>query len=111
MAHCEALNLVVSVGADALVRIWDPRSPTACVDALRGHSKAVTRVVADPESTQIFTAGLDKQVKLWDLQHRAVLDSYLGHTEPISDMDIFLKGKPITGSEDKTARFWKVGGV
>lgn len=46
-------------------------------------------------------------VKLWDLRHRSVLDSYLGHTDEINDMDIFARGRPLTGSTDKSARFWK----
>ncbi len=35
------------------------------------------------------------------------MDTYFGHTDPINDMDIYVKGKPFTGSADKTARFWK----
>ena len=46
-------------------------------------------------------------IKLWDLSHRSCLDTYLGHTEALTDMDIFSKGRPITTSLDKSARFWK----
>ncbi|CAD7932328.1 unnamed protein product [Amoebophrya sp. A25] len=107
LAFCEPLNLLCSVGEDALLRLWDPRQPNKCVAALHGHKGPITKVVADPGTAQVFTAGSDKMIKLWDLQHRSVLDSYLGHTEKITNMDILQRGKPITGSLDKSARFWR----
>jgi hypothetical protein len=37
----------VSVGVDELVRLWDPRAPKQCVDAMRGHNGSITGVVAE----------------------------------------------------------------
>ncbi len=90
ITYCKPLNLVVSVGVDQLVRLWDPRTPEGCVDALRGHRGAISAVVADPYSadhsfaqassaiagTQVLTASYDKTVRLWDLEHRACELSY-----------------------------------
>jgi len=54
VAYCDKMDILISVGIDSLVRLWDPRSPKACVDTLRGHNKAITKVVCEPDSTTVF---------------------------------------------------------
>ncbi|CAD7942659.1 unnamed protein product [Amoebophrya sp. A120] len=108
VAFCEALQLLVSVGGDSLVRVWDPRVFTnRCIRELAGHQRGarITGVVVD--GTNVFTTGTDKLVKLWDLQHFACLDTYLGHTEAVTCIDLNQTSRPITGSADKSARLWK----
>lgn len=44
---------------------------------------------------------------MWDLQHTKPLNHFLGHVEKVNCMDIFGKERPLTGSDDKTARYWR----
>eukprot|EP00747_Dinoflagellata_sp_TGD_P218419 gnl/TRDRNA2_/TRDRNA2_90678_c0_seq1.p1 gnl/TRDRNA2_/TRDRNA2_90678_c0~~gnl/TRDRNA2_/TRDRNA2_90678_c0_seq1.p1 ORF type:complete len:444 (-),score=68.58 gnl/TRDRNA2_/TRDRNA2_90678_c0_seq1:78-1409(-) len=106
----ESLSLLISVGADRMVRLWDPRVPArgTCVAKLHGHNAAVTAVVAEPDGSQVYTGSLDKSVRIWDMRARRSTETLLGHVAGVSAMDIYQKGRPLSGGADKTVRFWKV---
>ncbi|KFG41113.1 WD domain, G-beta repeat-containing protein [Toxoplasma gondii GAB2-2007-GAL-DOM2] len=118
-----------SVGEDELVRIWDARTSTKkCVASLRGHSGPIRSVkfnsfpssaaaaVARGERSAFSSAGdielvtcsADKSVKLWNLTLRACLNSFYGHTAPVSRLDVIQPNKPLTVGEDNCARSWKL---
>lgn len=106
----EQRSLLVSCGKDRLVRLWDPKSPprSNCVAKLHGHNGAISSIVADPDGSQVYTASLDKSIKIWDLAAKRCSDTLLGHVAGVAAMDIYVKGRPVTGSTDKTVRLWKV---
>eukprot|EP00928_Gymnodinium_smaydae_P079826 TRINITY_DN63668_c0_g1_i1.p1 TRINITY_DN63668_c0_g1~~TRINITY_DN63668_c0_g1_i1.p1 ORF type:complete len:488 (+),score=100.95 TRINITY_DN63668_c0_g1_i1:131-1465(+) len=106
----ESRNLLASVGADRLVRFWDWRCPTgsACTKYLFGHTGAVTCVAADPDGTQVYSGAQDKSLKVWDLRGMRCSDTLFGHVQGLTSMDIYMKGRPVTGGTDKTIRVWKV---
>lgn len=106
----EHRQVLVSSGADKIVRIWDPRSPakSSCVDKLQGHLGSVTATVAEPEGNRIYTASLDRSVKVWDLSTKRCCDTLLGHVGGIGCMDLYNKGRLLTGGSDKTVRLWKL---
>lgn len=108
VALVEKLGLLVSVGIDRLVRLWDPRSSAACVHKMHGHTDDITAVVAEPDSNKLFTASLDKSLKVWDLSSRRYTDTLLGHVAGVSCMDIGTASRPVTGGADKTVRVWNV---
>ncbi|CBZ52514.1 WD-40 repeat protein, related [Neospora caninum Liverpool] len=118
-----------SVGEDELVRIWDARASTRkCVATLRGHTGPIRSVKFNsfPSSAsatmargersafssagdiEIVTCSADKSVKLWNLNLRACLNSFYGHTAPVSRLDIIQPNKPLTVGEDNCARSWKL---
>lgn len=102
--------MLVSTGVDRIVRIWDPRSPakSSCVDKMQGHQGSVTATVAEPDGNNIYTASLDRSVKVWDLGKRRCQDTLLGHVGGVSAMDLYNKGRLLTGGADKTVRLWKL---
>ncbi|PHJ14647.1 wd g-beta repeat-containing protein, partial [Cystoisospora suis] len=91
------------------------------VAALRGHTGSIRGVKFNRWSSslgldtlgsatgdiEIVTCGEDKSVKLWNLGVHACMDSFYGHTSPITSMDIIQPNKPLTVGEDNTARLWK----
>ncbi|KEP64712.1 UNVERIFIED_CONTAM: WD domain, G-beta repeat-containing protein [Hammondia hammondi] len=118
-----------SVGEDELVRIWDARTSTKkCVASLRGHSGSIRSVKFNsfPSSSaaavargeraafssagdiELVTCSADKSVKLWNLTLRACLNSFYGHTAPVSRLDVIQPNKPLTVGEDNCARSWKL---
>lgn len=106
----EQRQLLVSGGVDRLVRLWDPRLPakSSCIEAMHGHSGPVTGIVAEPDSTQLYTASMDKSIKLWDLRTRRCTNTLFGHVSGVTGLDIYNKGRPLTAGVDKSVRLWKV---
>mmetsp|Transcript_4093 Transcript_4093/g.11866 ORF Transcript_4093/g.11866 Transcript_4093/m.11866 type:complete len:439 (+) Transcript_4093:80-1396(+) len=106
----EQRNLLISGGVDRIVRFWDPRcaARSACVATLPGHTGAISAVAVEEDGSQLYSASLDRSLKLWDLGTRRCMDTMLGHVDGITCMDLYNKGRPLTGSSDKTVRMWKV---
>lgn len=106
----EERQLLLSAGIDRVVRLWDPRTPpkTPCIEKLMGHTGYISALAADPDGMQAYSASMDKSLKVWDLRTRKVRDTLFGHVAGISCMDLYYKGRPLTGSVDKTARLWKL---
>jgi len=106
----ERIGLLASVGADRTLRCWDHRAPTGsqCVTKLLGHNGTITSVVAEPDSTRVYTASLDKSMKLWDLSTRRPVDTFFGHVNGVTCLDIYQKDRLVSGGEDKTVRLWKM---
>ena len=64
---------VVSGGADADVRVWDPLAPRPCVQVLRGHAGRVEQVWTD--GTQVVSAALaggadggHHEIRVWNVR-------------------------------------------
>lgn len=108
----ESRGLLVSCGADRLVRLWDPRTPAggACKTGLLdlAHSGAVTGVAAEEDGSQLYSVSLDKSLKIWDLRTLRCSDTLFGHVDGVVSIDLYNKGRPLTGGLDKTVRLWKV---
>jgi len=106
----EQRGLLVSAGVDRVVRLWDPRAAarSSCIGKLNGHTNSVTAVVPEVDGDQLYSASLDKSLKIWDLATRRCTETLLGHVSGVSSLGIFAKGRPLSGGADKTVRFWKV---
>eukprot|EP00930_Biecheleria_cincta_P099796 TRINITY_DN91410_c0_g1_i1.p1 TRINITY_DN91410_c0_g1~~TRINITY_DN91410_c0_g1_i1.p1 ORF type:complete len:441 (+),score=84.18 TRINITY_DN91410_c0_g1_i1:94-1416(+) len=106
----EQRGLLVTAGVDRFVRLWDPRAPakSTCTGRLQGHTNAVTAVQPEIDGDQLYSASLDKSLKIWDLGTRRCTETLLGHVAGISSLDLFAKGRPVSGGADKTVRFWKI---
>ena len=93
-------------------------NPSAALRVLHGHSNWVEVLAVSsppaPEIPELFSAGMDKKVKKWELGTKfnpdAIYcnDEYVGHSATIlcaafSDEHSLL----CTGSEDTTIRVWQ----
>lgn len=106
----EEKGLLASVGVDRLVRLWDLKAPprSSCIKQLFGHTGTITGVCADPDGAQFYTSSVDKSLKIWDTGSGRNSETLLGHVAAVNAMDIYHKGRPLTGGFDKTVRLWKV---
>ncbi len=77
---------------------------------LTGQAGAVSRAVVSPDGRTVAAAGLDKQVRLWDLATRAGIGAPLtGHTAIVGGLAYSPDGRMLaSGSDDKTIRLWDV---
>jgi WD40 repeat protein len=57
---------LASAGADNLIKLWDPESPT-CVGILRGHINQVNCVAWEPNGHRLASGSMDGKVKVWSI--------------------------------------------
>eukprot|EP00033_Pygsuia_biforma_P004306 GCRY01004721.1.p1 GENE.GCRY01004721.1~~GCRY01004721.1.p1 ORF type:complete len:814 (+),score=183.06 GCRY01004721.1:285-2726(+) len=99
---------LASGSADFTVRVWEMGSGT-CLHTLRGHTywvKAV-RFLCDSVARRMVSAGLDKRLFFWSLQHKKPTQSTLAHDGFILAIDLHAPDLLLTASRDKTVKLWE----
>ncbi|HEY6084673.1 MAG TPA: WD40 repeat domain-containing protein, partial [Nitrospira sp.] len=73
----------------------------------RGHSHGVWAVAFAPDNLTLASAGVDRLVRIWDIETGRLLRSLRGHTHDIRAVAFTPDGQTLaTGSEDRTIRLW-----
>ncbi|KAK9502335.1 hypothetical protein O3M35_011126 [Rhynocoris fuscipes] len=70
---------------------------------LDGHSLVITCLVFFPNSYRIATASADRTIRIWDLWHRTLLDTFTGHTDVILSISVNER-YIVSCSRDETIR-------
>lgn len=107
-------TLLVSVGSDGTVRLWDPVTGDPAGDPLVGHDGGVRAVAVVPspdERTLLATASGDGTVRLWDPDsHEPVRAPLAGHKGAVNAVAAVLlpdgHTRLATGGDDGTVRLW-----
>ncbi|KAF4525591.1 hypothetical protein B566_EDAN015529 [Ephemera danica] len=99
--------LICSGSDDGTVRIWDPRK--------RGQQQAVTltctyqvtAVSFNDTAQQVFSGGIDNEIKVWDLRQNALLYRLRGHGDTVTGLSLSPDGSYImSNAMDSTLRIW-----
>ena len=73
----------------------------------RGHSHGVWTVAYAPDGQTLASGGVDRYVRLWDIETGRLLRSLRGHTADIRALVFTPDGRALaSGSEDRTIRLW-----
>ncbi|HMU30521.1 MAG TPA: WD40 repeat domain-containing protein [Nitrospira sp.] len=73
----------------------------------RGHSHGVWTVAYAPDGQTIVSGGVDRYVRIWDIETGRLLRSLRGHTADIRALVFTPDGRTLaSGSEDRTIRLW-----
>src|SRR6476660_3793332 len=73
----------------------------------RGHSHGVWSVAFAPDSLTLASGGVDRLVRLWDIETGRLLRSLRGHTADIRSVVFTPDGQTLTTArEDRTIRVW-----
>jgi WD40 repeat protein len=73
----------------------------------RGHSHGVWAVAYAPDGQTIVSGGVDRYVRIWDIETGRLLRSLRGHTADIRALVVTPDGRTLaSGSEDRTIRLW-----
>lgn len=117
-------KIVVSGGADRRIGVWSITSPSASDDdpanastgpsakwvkALYGHKDSITGLKFRMGTHELYSASLDRTIKLFDVDQLSYIETLFGHQESITSLDALRGEFALTsGGRDRTARWWKV---
>jgi WD40 repeat protein len=94
-----------------LLRIRRPpfRSQESCLKTLEGHSKEVYAVSITPDGRRAVSGGVDKTVRVWNLETGECESVLEGHTNVVYAVSITPDGRrAVSGGVDKTVRVWNL---
>lgn len=79
--------LVFTVADDKTLRFWSvvPHN-TLTPKVLKAHEKGISRVLLSPDGKNIFTAGKDNKVIVWELKSGQFLQEFITTEHPILDI-------------------------
>ncbi len=99
----------ISVGEDGQVRFWNAATDGKQIRAVKGHSKAIFRVVVHPKLPVMATCSADQTVRLWNPESGAALKTLNGHTDWVYALALSPDGKQVaSGSWNGEVKVWKV---
>ncbi|CCG83382.1 Putative uncharacterized protein [Taphrina deformans PYCC 5710] len=106
-AYRRGTEVLVSGSDDATIGLWDPRQKGA-IDHL-STQYSVTAVAFNSTGSQIFSGGLDNDIRIWDIRKMAVVETLVGHTDTITSLNLSPDGQTLlSNSMDNTLRLWNV---
>ena len=79
------------------------------ISKLNGHftSCSTIQVERQPSPNVVVSGAVDTNVKMWDLRMKQCINTYKGHSQEITCLDISPDAKIIvSGSKDGTMKFW-----
>jgi Prp8 binding protein len=117
MGHEEVINclditrrgqeMLVSGSDDGYIGIWDPRQKSA-VDFIETEFP-ITAVALAEAGNEIYSGGIDNDIKVWDVRKKAVAYSMFGHTDTVTSLEVSPDSQYLlSNSHDSTVRTWDI---
>ncbi|KAL1123569.1 hypothetical protein AAG570_002645 [Ranatra chinensis] len=100
-------QLVVSGSDDCSIKVWDPRKRGKATSMVNPYQ--VTTVSFNDTAEQVFSSGIDNEIKVWDLRANSVVNKLRGHTDTVTGLSLSSDGSYLlSNSMDNTLRIWDV---
>ncbi|MGQ0773883.1 MAG: NB-ARC domain-containing protein [Pseudonocardiales bacterium] len=100
-------NLVVSVGEDGVVRLWD-LATRRHIRSYRGHVGWVFATAISPDREIIASAGEDRVIRLWRTDAGGPVGVLSGHTRRVRSLAFSANGRLVSGAEDGRILVWDI---
>jgi len=100
-------DLLLSGSDDGTIGIWDPRQKAA-VDYIETDFP-ITAVALAEQGHEIYSGGIDNDIKVWDARTLEVIYTLTGHTDTITSLEVSPDSQTLlSNSHDSTVRTWDV---
>ena len=100
-------ELLVSGSDDCTIGIWDPRTKHAA-DYIQTDFP-VTAVAMAEAGNEIYSAGIENDIRVWDVRKKAVVYSLIGHHDTVTTLKVSPDSQQLLSyAMDSTARTWDI---
>lgn len=100
-------ELLLSGSDDGTIGIWDPRQKAA-VDYIETDFP-ITAVALAEAGNEIYSGGIDNDIKVWDVRKMQVIYRMKGHQDTITSLEISPDSQSLlSNSHDSTVRTWDI---
>jgi len=100
-------EVLVSGSDDGSIGIWDPRQKRA-VDYTE-TDYPITSIALAEAGNELYTGGIDNDIKVWDMRKKDVAYTMIGHTDTITSLEVSPDGQALLSySHDGLARTWDI---
>ncbi len=98
-------NQLIIGSSDGNIYFIDPTLNNNATLILDAHSSSVFALTL--HEGVLYSGGRDAKIKIWDIEHKMLLNTIDAHWFTVNDLNISKNGKRlISSSRDKTVRIW-----
>jgi Prp8 binding protein len=100
-------EVLVSASDDCCIGLWDSRQKAA-IDFIETDFP-VTAVALSEAGNEVYSGGIDNDIKVWDIRKKAVAYSLIGHSDTITSLRVSPDSQTLlSNSHDSTVRTWDI---
>lgn len=100
-------EFIVSGSDDGSIGVWDPRAKQA-MDHIE-TDMPVTAVALAEAGNELYSGGIDNEIRVWDLRMKKLAYSLPGHADTITSLAVSPDSQSLLSfSHDNTARTWDI---
>ena len=101
------MEFVVTGSDDGWISIWDPRQKYA-IDNIPTEFP-ITAVALAEAGNELYSGGIDNDIKVWDVRKKAIVYTMQGHTDTISSLEVSPDAQSLLSySHDGVVRTWDI---